>query len=123
MGGAAHHARARIGARRERDNSGADTRPIPPYGQSAPHRDRARRDRVQPHAPASAGQAGIDVRGEETLACRRSYGEYEYWFSSIKVIAIALFLGMGVLRLTLAAAAKVVLDNVSATLSGIRAGC
>jgi GABA permease len=29
-----------------------------------------------------------------------SYGEFEYWFSSIKVIAIALFLGMGVLWLT-----------------------
>ena len=57
------------------------------------------------------------------MVSARSYGEFEYWFSSIKVIAIALFLGMGVLRLTLGVAAKVVLDNVSATLSGIRAGC
>jgi gamma-aminobutyrate permease len=34
------------------------------------------------------------------MVSARSYGEFEYWFSSIKVIAIALFLGMGVLWLT-----------------------
>jgi GABA permease len=34
------------------------------------------------------------------LVSARSYGEFEYWFSSIKVIAIVLFLGMGVLWLT-----------------------
>jgi GABA permease len=34
------------------------------------------------------------------LVSARSYGEFEYWFSSIKVIAIALFLGMGVLWIT-----------------------
>ena len=34
------------------------------------------------------------------MVSARSYGEFEYWFSSIKVVAIALFLGMGVLWLT-----------------------
>lgn len=34
------------------------------------------------------------------LVSARSYGEFEYWFSSIKVIAIVLFLGMGLLWVT-----------------------
>ncbi|WP_051124944.1 amino acid permease [Amycolatopsis benzoatilytica] len=33
------------------------------------------------------------------LVSARSYGEFEYWFSSIKVIAIVVFLGLGVLYL------------------------
>ncbi len=31
------------------------------------------------------------------MVSARSYGECEYWFSSIKVIAIVLFLGMGLM--------------------------
>jgi gamma-aminobutyrate permease len=34
------------------------------------------------------------------LVSARSYGEFEYWFSSVKVVAIVVFLGMGVLWLT-----------------------
>jgi len=34
------------------------------------------------------------------LVSARSYGEFEYWFSSIKVIAIVLFLAAGILYLT-----------------------
>ncbi|TWP36109.1 amino acid permease [Leekyejoonella antrihumi] len=34
------------------------------------------------------------------MVSARSYGEFEYWFSSIKVIAITLFLAAGVLYLT-----------------------
>jgi GABA permease len=34
------------------------------------------------------------------LVSARSYGEFEYWFSSIKVIAILMFLGMGLLWIT-----------------------
>ncbi|TQC50261.1 amino acid permease [Rhodococcus sp. WS4] len=34
------------------------------------------------------------------LVSARSFGEFEYWFSSIKVIAIVLFLGLGALWIT-----------------------
>ncbi|RAX45289.1 GABA permease [Arthrobacter sp. AQ5-06] len=34
------------------------------------------------------------------LISARSFGEFEYWFASIKVVAIVLFLGMGVLWIT-----------------------
>lgn len=34
------------------------------------------------------------------LVSARSYGEFEYWFSSIKVIAIVIFLAMGLLWIT-----------------------
>lgn len=34
------------------------------------------------------------------MVSARSYGEFEYWFSSIKVVAIVLFLGMGALWIT-----------------------
>lgn len=34
------------------------------------------------------------------LVSARSFGEFEYWFSSIKIIAIVLFLGAGVLYIT-----------------------
>ncbi|KAA0017379.1 amino acid permease [Antrihabitans cavernicola] len=34
------------------------------------------------------------------MVSARSFGEFEYWFSSIKVIAIVLFLGMGILWIT-----------------------
>lgn len=34
------------------------------------------------------------------LVSARSYGEFEFWFSSIKVVAILLFLGMGLLWIT-----------------------
>jgi GABA permease len=34
------------------------------------------------------------------LVSARSFGEFEYWFSSIKVVAIVVFLGLGVLWIT-----------------------
>lgn len=34
------------------------------------------------------------------MVSARSFGEFEYWFSSIKVVAIVLFLGMGLLWIT-----------------------
>lgn len=34
------------------------------------------------------------------MVSARSFGEFEYWFSSIKVVAIVLFLGLGVLWIT-----------------------
>ena len=54
-----------------------------------------------PSVPLWALSFGLLVLLTSTnLVSARNYGEFEYWFSSIKIIAITLFLAAGVLYLT-----------------------
>lgn len=44
--------------------------------------------------------AGLFVGSATNLLSAKSFGEFEYWFSSIKVVAIVVFLALGLLWIT-----------------------